>query len=334
MGTPIAKAAHWIHLTMKHDAPQQMTVVPLCWICLGDESETVECLRRDCSCRGTDAGYVHQSCLVKYAEEKSEEMASRDPDNQDHYLFREPWEVCPNCHQDYQNDLAVDVSAKFVSFVQRKHPHDQPKLVDALNLRLWLLVSMINSSEQTLRITEAKAIALQVLALIHQMKAETPNLPTRCMQCEALTYNDLGLIALNEESEESAREAVLHFEKYLTLSKSIDFNVGIANAEYNIAYAKSKYHETSDIFKQEEEQLKKAQDLYELRVAKHGEGDTLALHEGINLAMSLWRTNRASEAERMLSRLATVSKQIHGSQHKLTKKIEAELHDLKHETNS
>jgi len=261
-------------------------------------------------------------------------MASRDPYNQDHYLFREPWEVCPNCHQDYQNDLAVDVSAKFVSFVQRKHPNDQPKLVDALNLKLWLLVSMINSSEQTLRITEANAIALQVLALIHQMKAETPNLPTRCMQCEALTHNDLGLIALNEESEESAREAVLHFEKYLTLSKSIDFNVGIANAEYNIAYAKSKYDETSDIFKQEEEQLKKAQDLYELRVAKHGEGDTLALHEGINLAMSLWRTNRASEAERMLSRLATVSKQIHGSQHKLTKKIEAELHDLKHETNS
>lgn len=151
--TPIAgKAAHWIHLTMKHDAPQQMTVVPLCWICLGDESETVECLRRDCSCRGTDAGYVHQSCLVKYAEKKSEEMASRDPDNQDHYLFREPWEVCPNCHQDYQNDLAVDVSAKFVSFVQRKHPNDQPNLVDALNLKLWLLVSMINSSEQTLRI--------------------------------------------------------------------------------------------------------------------------------------------------------------------------------------
>ena len=149
------------------------------------------------------------------------------------------------------------------------------------------------------------------------------------MQCEALTHNDLGLIALNEESEESAREAVLHFEKYLFLSKAIDFNVGIVNAEYNIAYAKSKYDETSDIFEQEEEQLKKARDLYDLRVAKHGEGHTLALHEGINLCMSLWRTNRASEAERMLARLATVSKRIHGSQHKLTKKIEAELHDFK-----
>ena len=313
---------------MKHDAPQQMMAAPLCWICLGDESETVECLRRDCSCRGT-AGYVHQSCLVKYAEKKSEDIANRDPDNQDHYLFREPWEVCPNCHQDYQNNLAVDVSAKFVSFVQRKHLNDRPKLVDALNLKLWLLVSMINSPEQTLRIIEAKAVASQVLALIDQMKTETPNLPTRCMQCEALTYNDLGLIALIEESEESTREAVLHFEKYLTLSKAIDFDVGIANAEYNIAYANSKYDETSDIFEQEEDQLEKAQDLYDLRVAKHGEGDTLALHEGINLAMSLWRTNRASEAEQLLTRLAKVSKRIHGSQHKLTKKIEAELHDFK-----
>ena len=38
---------------------------PTCWICLdGGESSDLGPLRRDCSCRGTDAGYAHLECLV------------------------------------------------------------------------------------------------------------------------------------------------------------------------------------------------------------------------------------------------------------------------------
>ena len=40
---------------------------PICWICLwtgGGESSDLGPLRRDCSCRGTDAGYAHLECLV------------------------------------------------------------------------------------------------------------------------------------------------------------------------------------------------------------------------------------------------------------------------------
>ncbi len=39
---------------------------PKCWICYHDEVDKSECLRRDCSCRGPDAGFVHLSCLVSY----------------------------------------------------------------------------------------------------------------------------------------------------------------------------------------------------------------------------------------------------------------------------
>ena len=36
----------------------------VCYLCLdaGEES-----LRRDCACRGSDAGFVHLSCLAEYA---------------------------------------------------------------------------------------------------------------------------------------------------------------------------------------------------------------------------------------------------------------------------
>ena len=37
---------------------------PTCWICLDGESSDLGPLRRDCSCRGTDAGYAHLECLV------------------------------------------------------------------------------------------------------------------------------------------------------------------------------------------------------------------------------------------------------------------------------
>jgi uncharacterized protein (DUF983 family) len=67
-------------------------------------------LRRDCACRGTDAGYVHLSCLAGFTATKSKQANEMNQ-------FIKPWHTCPSCHQDYQNDLAVDIATKFVSFV-------------------------------------------------------------------------------------------------------------------------------------------------------------------------------------------------------------------------
>ena len=87
----------------------------LCWICLDERpDEAGQPPRWDCSCRGESAGFVHLFCLVKYAEQKSEDWDCHDLDQ-----IREPWEVCPNCRQDYQNELALDLAAKIVTFVDR-----------------------------------------------------------------------------------------------------------------------------------------------------------------------------------------------------------------------
>ena len=44
----------------------------MCFICLDGSNDTDGPLRRDCVCRGDDAGYAHLKCLVEYA--KSESM--------------------------------------------------------------------------------------------------------------------------------------------------------------------------------------------------------------------------------------------------------------------
>jgi hypothetical protein len=291
------------------------------------EAGSSESLRRDCSCRGTDAGFVHLTCLAEYAEKKNEEWNAQSADDREIGAMREPWEVCPNCLQDYQNTLSADIANEFVSYVERDYPNDKAKRVEALSHKLWLLVSMIKCSQQNLIIDEAKEVASKVLALIQQMKLETLTLSNRHMQVEAITYNEIGLIAIKEARTDDGanyEKALFHFEKYLELSKAIDFHVGIANAECNIAFAKSMFDRCDDA-RHNEDRLKKYRDLYDVRVEKLGEGNTLAVNDGANLAIALWNERRGIEAERMLTRIYAVSRRVHGPRHKLTEKVESML---------
>jgi hypothetical protein len=83
----------------------------VCYLCLGgDLDESGQPLRRDCACRGTDAGFVHLSCLANYAATKSKGWDGRLMNE-----FRKPWRECPSCRQVYQNELGIDIA--FVSFV-------------------------------------------------------------------------------------------------------------------------------------------------------------------------------------------------------------------------
>jgi hypothetical protein len=85
-----------------------------CYFCLGEEADEEGMpLVRDCSCRGDSAGFVHFSCLVMYAEQKSKQADEGDMD-----AFTEPWEKCTNCKQPFMGQLSVDVASDFVSFAE------------------------------------------------------------------------------------------------------------------------------------------------------------------------------------------------------------------------
>jgi hypothetical protein len=92
-------------------------------------------------------------------------------------------------------------------------------------------------------------------------------------------YNVHGYIALDEGSEESARRAVVHYKKALEMYEGIGNDQGIASAKSNIAVAKSMYEGDNN-----EEVLKASQELYELRIAEHGDEHEYTIEAGKNYA--------------------------------------------------
>jgi len=253
----------------------------VCYLCLdGDLDDDGQLLRRDCACRGTDAGFVHLSCLTKYAATKSKQANGMN-------AFRDPWIVCPGCHQDYQNELAVDIANEFVPFVRRQYPRDTQRQVEALYLKLSALYSMFHRL-QPRQMREFGVIANVLLSLIDRMKGNASSLSRRYSQMEAKAYNAHGHIALDEGTEESARRAVVHFEKDLKVCKATGDTDGIAAAKSNIARARSKYE--SD--RNNHELLKASRELYELCVAELGEEHEYTIDVGINYALRLRKANR------------------------------------------
>ena len=275
-------------------------------------------LRRDCACRGTDAGFVHLDCLTDYAETKSKQASGM-------HQFRNPWQVCPSCHQKYQNELAIDIANKFVPFVRRQYPRDTQRQVEALYVKLHTLMHM-QEMLQPRQKREAGVTADILLSMIDRMKNESP-LSKRYSLVKAYAHNAHGRIALQEGTEESARRAVVHFEKELEVCEAIGFIDGIAAAKGNIAIAKSKYEGGMN-----SEMLEASQELYELRVASFGEEHEVTIDTGITYAGVLQKANRGDEARELLIKLLATSKQVLGPHHNITKSVESTLECVNNES--
>jgi hypothetical protein len=285
---------------------------PVCYLCLDGGAD--EPLRRDCACRGTDAGFVHLSCLAGYAASKSKQASGM-------IEFRKPWRDCPSCHQEYQNELRINIASKFVSFVRMQYPRDDTqKQVESLNLKLRALVSMFERLQPVQKI-EAGVTANVLLSLIDRMRANVSTLTRRYSEIEGLAYGVHGRIALSEGSEESARRAVAHFENQLEVFEAIGFADGIALAKSNIALAKSKYEGGNN----SEELLKASQELYELRVTEFGEENDYTIIAGKIYANDLRKARRGDEARELLTKLLAMSKQVLGPHHKTTKEVTSAL---------
>ena len=248
--------------------------------------------------------------------------------------FAQPWRSCPNCKQYYQNELAVELASEFVAFVEGKYPGDLLKHITALDRKLSALISVADCLEPKQR-EEAKQIANKILSMIEQMKKEHPFLAKRALKMEAVAYGSLGEIAHMEGTKEGARTAVGYFEKCRDINNSIDDSNGVLAAESNIALAKSEYEGSKA---NDEEQLEKSRALYELNVEQYGQEDACTIRNGIDLAIDLSNAKivgcipdakRMIEGERLLTKLAAISKRVHGPDHNVTKDAESTLQKLR-----
>jgi hypothetical protein len=287
---------------------------PVCYLCLdGGVDEADQPVRRDCACRGSDAGFVHLTCLAGYAEIKCVQASDMNE-------FRKPWRDCPSCHQQYQNELAVDIATEFVSFVRRQYADDTRMQVVSLNLKMLSLLDIFGRL-QPVQKRETGATANVQLSLIGLLKGEVSPLPRHYSQMEAFAYYVHGWIAIDEGTEESARKAVVYFEKSLQVLEAIGDTVHIAAAKHNIAIARSKYDDGNN----DEELMKAYQELYEMRVAEWGEEHYYTITAGKNYARILVKASRREEARDLLTKLLATSKQVLGPHYNTTKSIESIL---------
>jgi hypothetical protein len=285
----------------------------VCYLCLDagpDESGLP--LQRDCSCRGTDAGFVHLSCLAEYAASKSKQACDMDE-------FCIPWIVCCSCNQTYQNQFRIDIASEFVSFVRQQYPGNTSMQVESLDAKLIALRSMFGRL-QPVQKSELRVTANVILSLIDRMKGDTPPLPTYFFHFEAEAHDALGRIDAEEGTKESARRAVAHLEKALELHEANGNNSGAAIIKNNLVVARSMYEVVN-----REELVKASYDAYKLRVDQYGEEDGDTIHAGKIHAFHLLKANRNAEARELLTKLLTTSKQVLGSHHSTTMDVASQL---------
>ena len=110
---------------------------------------------------------------------------------------------------------------------------------------------------------------------------------------------------------------------------------GVLTAENNIALAKSEYEGNKA---NEEQKLEKSRALYELSLKQYGQENSYTIRNGIDLAIDLSRAKivgcipdakRIIEAERLLTKVAAISKRVHGPDHNVTEEAESKLQKLR-----
>ena len=95
---------------------------PRCYICFEGEDESGKPLRRDCSCRGSDGGFAHLHCLVKFAEQRTKSKRST----------LKAWALCSCCNSAFENELAVDMDEAFGSYVDSLSGAEDSEHIKAL----------------------------------------------------------------------------------------------------------------------------------------------------------------------------------------------------------
>ena len=130
----------------RHKSPLPPSIDPdaACYLCLDGGSDESP-LQRDCSCRGTDVGYVHFSCLAQYATFKTKEWNDEDAAT----MLTVPWTHCQLCLHEYQNDLKINLTTEFVSLIQREYLDNEPMRVYSLHIKMLGLSYKPDSSSSS-----------------------------------------------------------------------------------------------------------------------------------------------------------------------------------------
>jgi len=243
---------------------------------------------------------------VKYAEQKYDNRKQGDED---------PWRICPNCHQDYIDELALHLAKMFVSFIEKNHPHNHTLILRAQVTRLESLTTKIHNRSYT-QTKEAEQVANSILHKAGQMNLRQIPITYQDRVYEAYAYEILGCMIVEEEVKRKLPNALRYFEKSLEVSTTNNFEHGIVRAKGLIRMVNSKLSGQVN-----DDSLKSHKLMYEQRLKWSGESHNDTIKSGMHYAKELKCNHFGVKAERLFIELYGISARYHGLDHEVTKDV-------------
>ncbi len=296
---------------------------PCCWVCLEEgPDKSGNPLVRDCSCRGS-SGFAHLSCIIKHAESEGRRVARADVDTTA-ALFAKAFEFCPNCTQQYQNDVIYKLTRAAVDFTDReyKNVHCGYLLCHTLSNRLTVLDPKNNADDKT----EGEANCAKILSIIEDMKRNeylAQSWKELYVYFEAAAYGAVGSFYMRLDTEESLKNAKLYLEKARDVFKEMGDEMPMLMAEKKIASIESRISGEENLC------VDTLQKIYSYLKRTIGETDPQTIGAGADVAEALCLSFHAIEGERLLSKLVESSRRVHGMEHECTKRIMSYLQRMK-----
>ena len=274
---------------------------------------------RNCSCRGS-SGYAHLSCVVNYAENESRQAYKRGEYSSTAAYFRK----CPNCKQDYQNEVQYALGKAGVEFVEREYKNSLKLYLDALVYRIYTL----DFTDEQHR-PEGEDICSKMLSIIE----EADNDPS--LQHDGLT--NTSTIALAHHvmadfhqfgSEENLEKAKKHYDRAKDLYKVVGTEVDVMTMERYISIIDAKLS-GNEVGLGAAEEINYWRKNYYDTFKRNGEDDVITINEGIASAIYLSNGNHTIEAERLLTKLVATCRCVHGIEHNVTEEAVSTLEGVK-----
>jgi hypothetical protein len=273
---------------------------------------------RDCSCRGSDAGFAHISCIVEYATRKSLENRN--------YIsiqdFQAPWFECPNCNQSYHGPLRDELSGKFKEFAENQYPEFDWRRLAAYSC-MFMFIREVNHPDELI----SKSIAICDKLENGEFDPLLID-PYEINSLVSMTYYGIGVnqtyLGIRNNHEKSSKKGIRHrhIKKARDTVKEAGDTTGALRIEAKINSLTSRCIETFGPgfgkTATAEESLENFRAIYESCIDQHGEASANSIICGVDYASALLRFDHRIKAWRLFNKLIPLSQQIHGPEHKLT----------------
>jgi hypothetical protein len=230
--------------------------------------------------------------------------------------------------------LAIDLASACVSFAEATYGHpdsgkwDKLKIMAALRFKINKLgdsdadrTMLINQLLDTVKQTKKD---LNMIRWIHKPKGSEEYRYYRllCVEYEAYAYAELGTLLISDTSEEGFKIAITHYKKVRAIynlvgmkdsAQQMDTIISMQTA--NKQAVNNEDAPSATITNSGLEAMKK---MYESNIISEGMDSVIAIQSGIMYTRALGNMGHCIEAERLVTKLSTISRRVNGPDHKIT----------------